>query len=152
MAHRLLHKLSFTRKYSVPTVPTTSGISYDTAAAPGSHPPSFTVISTSPAIHPPWSNATIPLVVLPPPDFRPDSGSRRPCQRVNLLKKFLGKPAVPAQLTAAKITPRKTWETELEEFRLDAGAGARDENNKESSPKGKTPTSWELHWDCAKTE
>lgn len=152
MAHRLLHKLSFTRKHSVPTVSTISpDLPSDTVAAPPSHdPPSF--LSTSPTAYPHYSNPPIPLVVLPPPDFHPSPGTRKPSQRVNLFKRLLGKQLAPPRLTASKTESKKTWETELQGFQFDAGPGARDDDSKESSSKVKTPTSWELHWDCAKTE
>ena len=55
-------------------------------------------------------------------------------------------------MTASKTRPRKTWERELQEFQFDAGAGAGEENGKDGSSEVKPPTSWELHWDCAKTE
>ena len=157
MAHRLLHKLSFTRKHSGPTTPTIyAGISPGTAVVPPSQDPtpsSSAVISTSPTAYPRYSNPPIPLVDFPPPDFRPSSGSRRPRQSVNLFKKLLGKqqPA-PPRVTAPRSRSRNTWEKELQEFRFDDDAGARDGNSKDGSPKVKTPTSWELHWDCAKTE
>jgi len=155
MAHRLLHKLSFTRKHSVPTVPAFSpDLPSDIPTVlPSQGPPSSTLagISTSPTAYPHYYNPPIPLVVLPPPDFHSHPESRKPYQRVSLFKKLLGKQLVPPRPIASRNRLRKTWEKELQEFQFDASADARNENSKESSPKVETPTSWEPHWDCAKT-
>lgn len=153
MAHRLLHKLSFSRNCSVCTVPTISpGIPSGIAPVPLSQESPLSpsaIIHASPTVHSHYSNPPMSLVALPPPDFSPSPGIRK---RVNLFKKLFRKQPAPLQLTTPKIRSRKTWERHLQDFRLDAGAETGDGNSRESSFKFETPTSWELHWDCANTE
>ena len=155
MAHRLLHP--FSRNCSVCAAPISPSMPSGNAAVPlsqESHLSSSAITCTPPTIHPHYSNSPMPIVALPPPDFSPShsSGIRRSGQRVNLFKKLFGKQPTPLRLTASKNRRRKTWERDLEEFRLNAGAETRDGNDRISSPKLETPTSWELHWDCANTE
>lgn len=155
MAHRLLHKLPFSRNCSVCSAPISPGMPSGSAAAPlpQEWPLSSSAIPrTSPSVHPHYSNPPMPLVALPPPDFSPSPGTRRPSQRVNLFKKLFGKQPTPLRLTPSKIKRRKTWERDLQKFQLHAGEETRDGNDGKSSPKDETPTSWELHWDCAITE
>ena len=157
MAHRLLHKLPFSRNCSVCTAPISPGTPSSNEAVPlsqESHLSSSTVTRTSPTTHPSYSNPPMSIVALPPPDFSPSPspGMRRSGQRVNLFKKLFGKQPTPLGLTTSKTRRRKTWERDLQEFRLNIGVEASDANERKSSPKVETPTSWELHWDCANTE
>jgi hypothetical protein len=156
MAHRLLHKLSFSRNHSVSTASTVSpGIPSGSTVVPGSQespPSSSPVTHTSPTTRPHLSNPPMPLVALPPPDFSLGPGIRRSGQRVNLFKKLFGKQPAPLRRAGSKVRPRETWERALQEFRLNAGTETMDGNSRKSSPNVETPTSWELHWDCADTE
>jgi len=156
MAHRLLHKLSFSRNRSVSTSSTICpGVPSGNATVPGSQESplcSSGVTRTSPTVHAHYSNPPMPLVALPPPDFSLSPGIRRSGQRVNLFKKLFGKQPAPLRLTASKIRSSEALEKDLQELRLNAGAETRDGNSRKSSPKVETPTSWELHWDCANTE